>query len=261
MIRTYPRSPGRAATALGAIWRDCAGAKMGDMKIQTIFFDLDDTLYPASTGIWPAIAERINRFLSHALDLDPAAVDQLRQLYYERYGTTLRGLQTHHEIDTDAFLSFVHDLPLERSLQPNAALRRLLQELPQHKWVFTNADADHARRVLELLDISDCFDGIIDIRALNFIPKPDPAAFHRARQLAKATASESLVIDDAPRNLAAARNLGFRTVLVGSDQEAQVGEVRVQDLLELPGKLPELLSVPQRAVGRQAGARRENDGS
>ncbi len=58
-------------------------------------------------------------------------------------GTTMRGLQIHHQIDTDDYLAYVHDLPLHDYLYPNPQLRSLLTSLPQRRWIFTNADADY----------------------------------------------------------------------------------------------------------------------
>jgi len=92
------------------------------VKYTTIFFDLDDTLYPASTGLWYAIKERMNIYMRDRMGFDPAEIPQLREKYYLQYGTTLRGLQANHEIDVDEYLAFVHDLPLKDYIQPNPAL-------------------------------------------------------------------------------------------------------------------------------------------
>ena len=56
-------------------------------------------------------------------DLPVEEVDILRRNYFEQYGTTLRGLQIHHQVDTDEYLAYVHDLPLEKlpSALPRAA--------------------------------------------------------------------------------------------------------------------------------------------
>ena len=63
------------------------------MRFSTLFFDLDDTLYPASTGLWHAIKERMNMFMHERLCLPEAEIPALREQYFKTYGTTLRGLQ------------------------------------------------------------------------------------------------------------------------------------------------------------------------
>lgn len=51
-------------------------------------------------------------------------------------------------------------LPLH-PLQPDPALRALLDSIPLPKHIFTNADRRHAERCLSLLGIRDCFDSVI----------------------------------------------------------------------------------------------------
>ena len=144
------------------------------------------------------------------LGFDPGEIQELRQTYYETYGTTLRGLQLHHEVNEDDYLAYVHDLPLEQYISPDPQLRSLLESLTQKKWIFTNADADHARRVLQVLGIEDCFSGIIDVRALGFLCKPDRQAYVRAFELAGETNPEKCVLlDDSIRNLIPAHQAGF----------------------------------------------------
>jgi putative hydrolase of the HAD superfamily len=182
----------------------------------TLFFDLDDTLYPPTNGVWAAIRERMNLYMLEKLRLPPEEIASLRKHYFVTYGTTLRGLQIHHQVDTDDFLAFVHDLPLNEMVQPDSELRSILAGLEQRKMIFTNADAAHAGRVLEALGVGDCFDGIIDVRALNFNCKPDPVAYQMAMRLADETVPQRCIyLDDATRNLAPAHDLGWFTILVG----------------------------------------------
>ena len=82
------------------------------MKYTTIFFDLDDTLYPSSTGLWYAIKDRMNTYMAERMGFAPAEISKIREKYYRQYGTTLRGLEANHEIDVKDFLAYVHDIPL-----------------------------------------------------------------------------------------------------------------------------------------------------
>jgi putative hydrolase of the HAD superfamily len=210
------------------------------MSYTTLFFDLDDTLYPGSNGLWDLIRARMSLYMVEVLGLPEAEVPAMRRNYFETYGTTLRGLQIHHQVDADDYLRYVHDLPLGQFVRPNPELRRLLLSLPQQRWIFTNADADHARRVISVLGVSDCFDGIIDIRALEFACKPEREAYERALALAGGPAPEACVLlDDSVKNLAAARQIGFSTAWVGQNGATHpAAQYSLTALLELPQKMP-----------------------
>jgi putative hydrolase of the HAD superfamily len=211
------------------------------MPYTTLFIDLDDTLYPNTSGLWAAIRERMNDYLGKRLGVPPEQVLHLRRSYYETYGTTLRGLQEHYQVDAYDFLDYVHDLPLDQFLTPDPGLPRLLGGIPQPKWVLTNADANHARRVLAVLGLADCFTGIIDIHALEYHCKPQTAAYRKAMSLAGETdASHCVLCDDSPRNLAPARALGLTTILVGTDLPDPAADFAIPSLKALPEVLPEL---------------------
>jgi pyrimidine 5'-nucleotidase len=211
--------------------------------ISTIFFDLDGTLYPNSTGLWQAIRMRIGLYMKERLSLPEEDIPTLRRFYFERYGTTLRGLQIHKHVDPLDYLAYVHDLPLQDYLSPAPQLRQLLLSLPQQRWVFTNADSAHARRVINALDLVDCFQGIIDVLATGFVCKPEPEAYQKALQVAGETDPAScMLVDDALRNLLAAQKMGFATVLVGDEHAIANSMLHIPNLLSLRSVAPHLWS-------------------
>jgi putative hydrolase of the HAD superfamily len=211
------------------------------MPFTTLFFDLDDTLYPNTNGLWGAIRLRMENYMREHLGIPEEEIAGLRRSYFETYGTTLRGLQRHHHVDAFDFLAYVHDLPLEKFLAPDPELRELLLGLPQSKWIFTNADAAHSRRVLQVLQLADLFDGIADIHARQYFCKPEKEAYRTAMELAGETDPQRCVfLDDSPRNLAPAHAMGFTTVLVGSEDPHPAANHTVPNLKELPEVMPEL---------------------
>jgi len=188
------------------------------VKYTTIFFDLDDTLYPTSTGLWHAIKERMNIYMRDRMGFDPDEIPQLREKYYLQYGTTLRGLQANHEIDVEDYLAFVHDLPLQDYIQPNPALCKVIASLGTRNLIFTNADAPHARRVLKALELNDCFENIVDVNAVAPYCKPMPESFQIALRMASEDdPSRCVMIDDLPRTTRAAREAGLFSILYGQD--------------------------------------------
>ena len=115
-------------------------------------FDLDNTLYPAGSDLWPKIDARITLFLAHLFGLDGMSSRALQKYYYQRYGTTLRGLMEEHRISADEFLAFTHDI--DRSgLIPNHSLAGAITALPGRKLILTNGSRDHALRTAKALGI------------------------------------------------------------------------------------------------------------
>lgn len=210
------------------------------MPYTTLLFDLDETLYQSSTGLWNAIRVRMNRYMHERVGLPRDVIPQLREQYYRHYGTTLRGLQIHHQVDMDDYLAYVHDLPLRDYLQPDPVLRAILKQLPQSRWIFTNADSAHANRVLDVLGISECFIGIIDVRALQPACKPAKEAMQKALEITGASVpGECVFLDDSPANIAAASQYGFTTVLVGNGSHPDADSYHVPNLVDLPETYPD----------------------
>jgi putative hydrolase of the HAD superfamily len=209
------------------------------MPYTTLFFDLDDTLYPSSTGLWNAIRDRIVEYMHARIGIAWDEIPELRHRLLETYGSTLRGLQQFYPVDADDYLAFVHDVPLEQYLRPAPALRAMLTSIPQKRWVFTNADANHAQRVLAVLGLNDCFHGLIDLRALNFVCKPEMETYYRALSLAgESRADQAMLLDDSPRNLLPAKVIGFTTVLVGHETPDGLADFAIPSLINLRQDLP-----------------------
>jgi putative hydrolase of the HAD superfamily len=188
--------------------------------LKYILFDLDETLYPTRSGLMAGIGRLMGRYMEERLGMSPTEVPTLREHYYRTYGTTMRGLQIHHGIDPEDYLAYVHKIPLEDYIGPNDELDRVLAEIEAEKVVFTNASKEHAHRVLKILGIERHFNRIIDVRALDYMSKPNPEAYQRALEILGVEGDECLIIDDNVRNLAPAKELGMITVLVSNERTA-----------------------------------------
>jgi putative hydrolase of the HAD superfamily len=204
------------------------------MRFTTIFFDLDDTLYPSDSGLWLAIKERMNTYMRERLNIPAEQVSSLREKYYMQFGTTTRGLQEYHDLDTQDFLAYVHDLPLKNYLTPNPQLRSIIASLPTRNLIFTNADAHHAERVLTALELRDLFDTIVDVNVIAPYCKPMPNAFRLAMELAGETDPQKCVmIDDLPRTTRAASELGMFSLLVNDSFSNDEANAHLKDWAEL----------------------------
>jgi len=216
------------------------------MPITTLFFDLDGTLYPNNNGLWNAIAERMNIYMSEKLHFLPEDIPAIREKYFHQYGTTLKGLQINHKVDSLEFLAFVHDVSLEEFIAPDPILKSLLANLPHTKWIFTNSDQRHASRVLATLGVANNFEGIVDVTRLNYLNKPDPKAFESALKIAGNPIPESCIFfEDIPKNLKPAKTIGFRTVLVGSHSPSPEIDMCIPNIHHLQDALDYFIKTEQ----------------
>ena len=190
-------------------------------------FDLDNTLYPASSNIFTQVDEKMTRFIADFLDLNLEQAGKLRKAYYLEHGTTLSGLMKRHGLDPDHFLDFVHDIDLSTVL-PDLGLDRALSRLPGRKIIFTNGPTDHAERVLDRLSIRHHFEAIFDIIGADYIPKPMPGPYDVLVDRYRLKPEETVMVEDLVRNLKPAAALGMTTVWVRSDSDLNDNEP-VQD--------------------------------
>ncbi|GAB4246790.1 MULTISPECIES: HAD family hydrolase [Deferrisoma] len=178
-------------------------------------FDLDNTLYPAECGLFREVDRRIRRFMAERVGIPPAEIPGLRAEYKRRYGVTLGGLLAHHGVDPEEYLAYVHDVPVERYLQPDPSLAESLEALPGERVIFTNGSVGHTRRVLEALGVAPLFSAVFDIAFMGYVPKPRPQGYERLLRALAVAPSRCILVDDLPENLATAKALGMRTVGVG----------------------------------------------
>lgn len=211
------------------------------MKFTTIFFDLDDTLYPSSTNLWLAIKGRMNEFMRDCLNIPTDEIPALREKYYMQYGTTLKGLEKHHQINVDDFLAYVHDLPLGSYLTPDPAQREIIASLPTRNLIFTNADSSHAERVLTQLNLRDLFPVIVDVNTVTPYCKPMPESFKIAMKLAgESDPSRCVMIDDLTRTTRAAKEVGMSSILFGGTAASEDANASLSNWNELTDILERL---------------------
>ncbi|KAG8479916.1 hypothetical protein CXB51_029616 [Gossypium anomalum] len=141
-------------------------------KYDCLLFDLDDTLYPVSSGLQRECGKNIKDYMVEKLGIEKDKIVELSNALYKNYGTTMAGLRAiGYDFDYDEYHSYVHGrLPYE-NLRQDPQLRSLLLSLPVRKIIFTNADKDHAKKALKKLGLEDCFEGIICFETLNPIHK------------------------------------------------------------------------------------------
>ncbi len=179
--------------------------------------DVDNTLYPASSGLFPRVQERIDRYLVERVGVPPGEVRDLRRRYRRDHGITLTGLMAERGVDPGDYLAFVHDVPHGEYLRPDPALAATLAALPGERVVFTNGSEPHARRVLGLLGIEGLVSRVFDIAFMDYVPKPRAHGYTKLLAALGVAPAECCLADDAVENLDTAQQLGMATILVGSE--------------------------------------------
>src|SRR3546814_9056931 len=87
---------------------------------------------------------------------------------------------------------------------PSERLAAALAALPGRKLVFTNASEAHAEKVLARLGIADAFDGVFDVVAASYCPKPDPRAYATLAARFSVAPEGAVMVEDIAPNLAPA---------------------------------------------------------
>jgi putative hydrolase of the HAD superfamily len=215
--------------------------KRDNTQFEYILFDLDETLYPKEAGLMGVISERISCFMTQKVGIPADDVTTKKHEYYQKYGTTLRGLMEEYNVEPEEYLNFVHDFDPRDFLVPSPPLNRMLREIPLHKVVFTNADVDHSERVLNALQVRPHFDMIIDIQALDYENKPHPTAYKKALNLLGVSGERCIIVDDTPRNLIPAKDLSMTTILINGGKESIAVDYAVPTIFHVEGVIKSIL--------------------
>ncbi len=179
-------------------------------------FDLDNTLYPASCGLFAQIDDRMRGFIAGLFGIPLDQAQNIQKSYFAEYGTTLRGLMDRHGIDPHPYLKYVHDIDIG-PINPDPALEAVLAKLGGRKIIFTNATRAHARRVMERLGVGHHFEAVFDIESAGFLPKPRPEIYKKLVADYGLDPARTVMIEDIARNLAPAAEIGMTTLWLRSE--------------------------------------------
>lgn len=192
-----------------------------------LIFDLDNTLYSTDIGFFKLIDRNISNYMKEKLHIREDLIEEKRIKYFKKFGTTLKGLQIFYEIEPDDFLQYVHNVDVSMFLKKDERLIQILKRLNYKKVIFSNSNREYIERVLNVLGVIDFFDFIIDIKELNYIPKPHLEAYKILQEKLKIENFQGAIIDDMIRNLKPAKELGFKTVWLRNSAEGREGLTNV----------------------------------
>lgn len=202
------------------------------MKAPFLLFDLDDTLYPASSGVLKEVNRRIGVFCADYFGIDEEEANRMRQGTHLKYGTTLQWLRVCHGMkDPEPYIKAIHPDNMVDFVRPDLELRNFLSRIRNDFVLFTNAPLEHAVRTLNALGLDDLFPRIWDLRRLGYRGKPHREAFHRVLGDLGLTPQEAVLIDDSTVNIDGFRRMGGRVLSV-HELDSTDWRFRLAELLE-----------------------------
>ena len=184
-------------------------------KIEHLIFDLDNTLYPASSKMDAGITSRM---IEHTAKHIGVSIEEAAKLRKERmpiYGTSLGWLMAEHNLtDVKAFFNAVHPESEIDELDFDEKLRPFLQSLALPKTVLTNSPTVHANRVLNFFNIKDLFIFISDIETNGLRGKPYENSYISAVFEKGYNLSNSLFFDDHEKYTKGYTAIGGKSILI-----------------------------------------------
>ncbi len=174
-------------------------------------FDLDNTLYPASSNLFDQVDWKMTAYVSNLLGLPREDARALQKQYFREYGTTMRGLMSRHSVDPAEFLDYVHDIDLA-PISADPILIAALERLPGRKVIFTNGSTAHADNITRHIGIDHHFEGCFDIIDAGYVPKPAPDTYKAFCRRFDIDPGDAVMVEDMAKNLVPAAELGMTTV-------------------------------------------------
>lgn len=205
-------------------------------NIDTLIFDIDDTLYDVGTGFTAhrnfdiALKFMVEK-LGFATREDALA---LRNEYFAIYHSTSKALRMAGEqgklppmpdgskrlFATAEFGAYWADnCEFAKYLAPDPRLLASLAKLQKNGMtlvIFTNGPKAYAVKVIEVLGLTPFFKAELTFAVEDVFPacKPEAAAFNTVMKAAKTTASRCVMFEDSMKNIQGCHLLGIKTVLV-----------------------------------------------
>ena len=189
-------------------------------EIDYMLFDLDNTLYPASSRVEDEFNRRIVEYVARFLDISIAEADVRKTAGFREYGTTVSWLIAEHGLtDIEDYFAWIHMKDIGKYIGRNPELSAMLKRITIPRSILTNAIREHAERVLEALGVRHEFERIFDIRDYNLNNKPSPKAYQTALAAIDIPVKNILFIDDNIHFLQPFAELGGEVLLIDEDQK------------------------------------------
>ena len=227
------------------------------VDLDTVIFDVDDTLYPKSNGFTKHRNEDV--VLQFMVDeLGFGSRDEARDLrneYFQTYHSTMKALivadaegrlPAGKHFDKEALGNYWADnCEFKKYLSADTEVIEAIQKLRQKKVIFTNAPRPYAIKVLETLDLLPLFaeDHIFAVNDVLPACKPEADAFGKVFKKVESSPSRAVMFEDSLKNIRAAKSLGLQTVFVSEEKDATADpsiDFHVEQFTHAPQKVAHL---------------------
>eukprot|EP00414_Alexandrium_minutum_P002437 CAMPEP_0113822370 /NCGR_PEP_ID=MMETSP0328-20130328/2207_1 /TAXON_ID=39455 /ORGANISM="Alexandrium minutum" /LENGTH=262 /DNA_ID=CAMNT_0000790307 /DNA_START=25 /DNA_END=810 /DNA_ORIENTATION=+ /assembly_acc=CAM_ASM_000350 len=237
-------------------------------EIDTLIFDIDDTMYPMSCGFsdhrnGDIITDFMVKRLGFASREEAKA---LRDEYFKKYHSTLKGLTVATSegrlpkpfVQEELGEHWAHHCDFERYFKPDPAFIGALEALAAQGVslvAFTNSPRTYALRCLDVLGVRPLFPDARVFAVEDVLPacKPEPEAFGKVLEAVGTRPERAVMFEDSMKNIRACKALGMHTVLIDEAAGARPGgEAGLLD--DLPSPDDPAVDAVLRNVGEMGGA-------
>lgn len=181
--------------------------------IDTWVFDMDDTLYDATTYVFPVMGRLMREWMTRELGIPESEVGDVRDALWHKYGATLRGLMAEYNIDGHAFLKETHEIDVSAVPRDEAMVERI-RRLPGRKLLFSNTTRFFGERVTKQIGLDGVLDGLFTIEDGGLWPKPHAQAYDAFLSRFGVNPKTACFFEDSAQNLKPAHDLGMTTVWI-----------------------------------------------
>jgi beta-phosphoglucomutase len=127
-------------------------------------------------------------------------------------------------------------LVLEGGLEPLPGARQWIERLAHDGWrqaIASSAPRENVDVVLDVLGLASCFQAIVSAEDVT-LGKPDPQVFLTAAVRLGSAPAQSIVVEDAPAGIEAARRAGMASIGVRRSGSPLAADLAVSSLADLP---------------------------
>ncbi|KAK0606116.1 hypothetical protein LWI29_034256 [Acer saccharum] len=210
--------------------------QVSNQKYDCLLFDLDETLYPLSSGLSVEVTKNIQEYMIEKLGIEESKVPDLCFSLYKYYGTTMAGLRIFTNADKAHAARVLNQLGLEDCFDMIICFETLNS---------TNKGSD----LVNESNISST--GIFDINDYNRHPdlelpktpivcKPFEEAYEQVFKIANINPQKTFFFDDSVRNLQTGKRMRLHTVSVGTSHKAEGVDYALESIHNIREALPEL---------------------
>ena len=124
----------------------------------------------------------------------------------------------------------------EGGLEPLPGARHWTERLAREGWqqaIASSAPRENVDVVLAVIGLAPCFQAIVSAEDVT-LGKPDPQVFLTAAARLGSTPARSIVVEDAPAGIEAARRAGMRSIGVRRNGSPLAADLAVSSLADLP---------------------------